>query len=122
MVKLQWNSPFTVLSVENENVPLLSFERIMEIFKRQVFMSVYCDQGHPITYKITAIQFSYMRVQIKDSDDYYLLPVWDFTGYMIHDWQMSPGDMAVARGFFHSMSILTINAVDGSVLDRFLGY
>ena len=122
VISLQWNSPFTVLSVENENVPLLSFDRIMEIFKRQVFMSVYCDQGHPITYKITAIQFSYMRVQIKDSDDYYLLPVWDFTGYMIHDWQMSPGDMAVARGFFHSMSILTINAVDGSVLDRFLGY
>ena len=122
VVKLQWNSPFTVLSVENENVPLLPFERIMEIFKRQVFMSVYCDQGHPITYKITAIQFSYMRVQIKDSDDYYLLPVWDFTGYMIHDWQMSPGDMAVSRGFFHSMSILTINAVDGSILDRFLGY
>lgn len=122
VVKFQWNSPFTVLSVENENVPLLSFERIMEIFKRQVFMSVYCDQGHPITYKITAIQFSYMRVQIKDSDEYYLLPVWDFTGYMVHDWQMSPGDMAVARGFFHSMSILTINAVDGSILDRFLGY
>ena len=110
VISLQWNSPFTVLSVENENVPLLSFERIMEIFKRQVFMSVYCDQGH------------HMRVQIKDSDDYYLLPVWDFTGYMIHDWQMSPGDMAVSRGFFHSMSILTINAVDGSVLDRFLGY
>lgn len=122
VISLQWNSPFTVLSVENENVPLLSFDRIMEIFKRQVFMSVYCDQGHPITYKITAIQFSYMRVQIKDSDDYYLLPVWDFTGYMIHDWQMSPGDMAVSRGFFHSMSILTINAVDGSILDRFLGY
>lgn len=122
VIRLQWNSPFTVTGVENENVPLLSFERIMEIFKRQVFMSVYCDQGHPITYKITAIQFSYMRVQIKDSDDYYLLPVWDFTGYMVYDWQMSPGDMAVARGFFHSMSILTINAVDGSVLDRFLGY
>ncbi len=122
VISLQWNSPFTVLSVENENVPLLSFDRIMEIFKRQVFMSVYCDQGHPITYRITGIQFSYMRVQVKDSDDYYLLPVWDFTGYMIYDWQMSPGDMAVARGFFHSMSILTINAVDGSVLDRFLGY
>ena len=122
VVQLQWRSPFTVTQVENENVPLLPFERIMEIFKRQVFMSVYCDQGHPITYKITAIQFSYMRVQIKDSDDYYLLPVWDFTGYMIHDWQMSPGDMAVSRGFFHSMSILTINAVDGSVLDRYLGY
>ena len=122
VISLQWNSPFTVLSVENENVPLLSFERIMEIFKRQVFMSVYCDKDHPITYRITGIQLSYMRVQIRDSDDYYLLPVWDFTGYMIYDWQMSPGDMAVAQGHFHNMSILTINAVDGSILDRFLGY
>ena len=122
VISLQWNSPFTVLSTENENVPLLPFERIMEIFRRQVFMSVYCDQGHPITYRITSIQLSYMRVQIRDSDDYYLLPVWDFTGYMIYDWQMSPGDMAVAQGHFHNMSILTINAVDGSILDRYLGY
>ena len=111
-----------MLSVENENVPLLSFDRIMELFKRQVFRSVYCDPGYDIRYRITAIRFSYMRVQIRESDDYYLLPVWDFTGYMVYDWQMSPGDMAVAQGFFHNMSILTINAVDGSILDRYLGY
>ena len=94
----------------------------MEIFKRQVFMSVYLDKGWHMTYCVTKVQFSYMRVQVRDKSDYYLLPVWDFTGYMVYDWQMSPGDMAVARGFFHSMSILTINAVDGSILDRFLGY
>ncbi len=122
VIQLQWNSPFTVLSVENENVPLLSFERIMEIFKRQVFMSVYCDKGHDITYRVTNIQLSYMRVQIKDSDDYYLLPVWDFTGYIIHDWPMTPGDRVSSQNFFSRMSILTINAVDGSILDRFLGY
>ena len=121
VISLQWNSPFTVLSVENENVPLLSFERIMEIFRRQVFRSMYCDPGHDISYRITAIQFSYMRVQIRDSEFYYLLPVWDFTGYMVYNWQMSPGNMAAAQEFFHNMSILTINAVDGSILDRYLG-
>ena len=122
VISLQWNSPFTVLSTENENVPLLPFERIMEIFRRQVFMSVYCDKGHDIRYRVTNIQFSYMRVQVKDSDDYYLLPVWDFTGYIVHDWPMSPGDTAISKGFYSNMSILTVNAVDGSIIDRFLGY
>ena len=122
VVKLQWNSPFTVTGVENENVPLLPFERIMEIFKRQVFMSVYLDEGHPMTYCVTKVQFSYMRVQVRDKSDYYLLPVWDFVGYVEHDWNMTPGERAVSRSLYNSMSVLTINGVDGSVLDRFLGY
>ena len=122
VIRLQWNSPFTVLSTENENVPLLPFERIMEIFRRHVFMSVYCDKGFDIHYRVTKIQFSYMRVQIQNSEEYYLLPVWDFTGYTVHDWPMSPGDTAVSNGFYSHMSILTVNAVDGSILDRYLGY
>lgn len=122
VIRLQWNSPFTVLSTENENVPLLPFERIMEIFRRHVFMSVYCDKGFDIHYRVTKIQFSYMRVQIQNSEEYYLLPVWDFTGYTVHDWPMSPGDTAVSNGFYSHMSILTVNAVDGSIIDRFLGY
>ena len=121
VVKFQWNSPFTVTGIENENVPLLPFERIMEIFKRQVFMSVYLDKGWHMTYCVTKVQFSYMRVQIRDKSDYYLLPVWDFVGYVDHDWG-TPGDKAVSRALYNSMSILTINAVDGSILDRFLGY
>ena len=122
VVQLQWRSPFTVTQVENENVPLLPFERIMEIFKRQVFMSVYLDEGYDMTYKVTSIQFSYMRVQVPNSDEYRLIPVWDFIGYVVYDWDATPGEKAISQAFFERMSILTINAVDGSVIDRYLGY
>ncbi len=122
VVQLQWNSPFTVTRIENENVPLLPFERIMEIFKRQVFMSVYIDAGYDLTYKVTEIQFSYMRVQVQNSDEYRLVPVWDFIGYAVYDWETTPGQRAISQAFFNHMSILTINAIDGSVIDRYLGY
>lgn len=122
VVQLQWNSPFTVTRIENENVPLLPFERIMEIFKRQVFMSVYLDAGYDMTYKVAGIQFSYMRVQVPNSDEYRLVPVWDFIGYVVYDWDATPGEKAISQAFFERMSILTINAVDGSVIDRYLGY
>ena len=121
VVQMQWNSPFTVTGVENENVPLLPFERIMEIFRRQVFMSVYLDKGYDLTYCVTGIRFSYMRVQVKDSDEYYLLPVWDFMGYTAHDWEQTPGEQAISQGVDSHMSILTVNAVDGSIIDRYLG-
>ena len=112
MVKLQWNSPFTVLSVENENVPLLSFERIMEIFKRQVFMSVYLDEGYDMTYRVTSIQFSYMRVQVPNSDEYRLVPVWDFSG-VCYD---AEGKL-IGEGSF-----IQINAIDGTVYSASAGY
>lgn len=122
VVQLAWDCPFTVTSTENENVPLLSFERIMEIFRRQVFMGMYLDEGYDETYRITSIEFSYMRVKVQNSDEYYLLPVWDFLGYVEYDWDMTPGDRAVSQNFFRNMSILTINAIDGSIIDRNLGY
>jgi hypothetical protein len=63
-----------------------------------------------------------MRVKVQNSDEYYLLPVWDFLGYVEYDWDMTPGDRAVSQNFYRNMSILTINAIDGSILDRNLGY
>ena len=47
---------------------------------------------------VHSIRFSYMRVKKADSPDYWLLPVWDFD------------------------DILTVNAVDGSIVNRSAGY
>lgn len=124
VVRLQWNCPFTVTGVENENVPLLSFDRIMELFRQQIFRSIYLDSGHDMTYHITDIRLSYMRVKKQNSEGYYLLPVWDFIGYQIYDFDSgrSIGEINISRAFWSNHSILTINAVDGSILDRNLGY
>jgi hypothetical protein len=125
VVSLQWNYPFRVTSTENENVALLPFDTIMDIFRRQVFMNQYLDKGSDETIRITDVRFSYMRVKIRDSKEYYLLPVWDFLGYEVDsewDRKASPGELELARSWWNDQSLLTINAIDGSVINRNAGY
>ncbi len=113
LVTLSWLDPLEVLGVENENVTLLPFERIMEIFEKQVFMNVYLSGGER-TVKVTDVYFSYRCVKVKDSDQYYLLPAWDFVGY---------DTLIAGKGPVKwKDSILSVNAVDGSILNDLLGY
>lgn len=125
VVSLQWNYPFRVTGTENENVSLLSFDAVMDIFRRQVFMNQYLDKDCDETIHITEIRFSYMRVKIRDSAEYYLLPVWDFLGYDVDsEWaqKASAGELELARSWWNDQSLLTINAIDGSVINRNAGY
>jgi hypothetical protein len=128
VVRVEWNCPLRLLQKENANVKLLAFPEIMDIFRKQIFMEYYIDPEDPtlsdgtLTLDVQQIRLSLLRVQKPDSEDFYLLPVWDFLGYVEYDWDMTPGDRAVSQNFFRNMSILTINAIDGSVIDRYLGY
>lgn len=125
VVSLQWNFPFRVTDTENENIALLPFDEIMNTFRRQVFMNQYLDNGCDETIHITDIRFSYMRVKIRDSAEYYLLPVWDFLGYEVDsewDQRASAGELELARSWWNDQSLLTINAIDGSVINRNAGY
>ena len=113
LVTLSWLDPLEVLRVENENVSLLPFENVMEIFQKQVFLNVYLDSGER-TVKVTDVFFSYRCVKIPDSDQYYLLPAWDFVGY---------DTLIAGKGPVKwKDSILSVNAVDGSILNDLLGY
>lgn len=113
LASLTWGDPLEVLGVENENVPLLPFDKIMEIFEKQVFMNIYLDSGER-TIKVTDVYFSYRCVKKRDSDQYYLLPAWDFVGY---------DTLFGSKGSVKwKDSILSINAVDGSILNDLLGY
>lgn len=125
VVYLQWLYPFRVTGTENENVALLPFDEIMNVFRRQVFMNQYLDKGCDETIHITDVRFSYMRVKIRDSEEYYLLPVWDFLGYEVDsewDQKASPGELELARSWWNDQSLLTINAIDGSIINRNAGY
>jgi hypothetical protein len=53
-----------------------------------------------------------------------LVPVWDFFGVQIPDTSGYPDKKKAGLDYEHMMSgsLLTINAIDGSVIDRSLGY
>lgn len=125
---LTWYNAFDVVKTENENIALLPFERILELFKQQIFRSIYLDpaeKGDPESTEqmvVTRISLSYMKVKKKDApNERYLLPVWDFMGYT-YNARMPEKDLTGTKSWFSGQSLLTISAVDGSIIDRDRGY
>ena len=64
-----------------------------------------------------------MRVKKQDGNgESYLLPVWDFIGYIYDADRPQDRDSIVALNAYAAQSLLTVNAIDGSVIDRLIGY
>ena len=110
ITSLNWYNALEIVSTDSENVNLLPFEEIMDIFRSQIFRSIFLgtsdedpelwknEPDHSEVLTIQTVRFSYMRVKKPDSEEFWLLPVWDF------------GDC------------MTVNAVDGSIINRSAGY
>lgn len=119
-----------------EDAEIMGFNEIMEVFKVQApaegdlsrysrDSSVTADEVH-----VTRIELGYMPVNREDG--YVLTPVWDFFGYDRVTFDPdSLGDHEPAFGVDENnqisvnldrQSILTINAIDGSIIDRDMGF
>lgn len=116
LVSLNWLNYRTITENQADNVALIPFEKIMENAKQQFANAYSWNEGHEnCRIKIDKINLGYMLVAQKNNDEYNLMiPVWDFYGEMAYD-----GGEYTNQGCY---SLLTINAIDGSNIDRNLGY
>ena len=114
-----WQSPVEVVAEENSNVKTISFGDALASFKNHVkseytaskleFMGL---DGKDIKITVDEIRCGLTRIKIKDnSDEFYMIPAWEFRGKVEQNDTYS-GDIILA----------TINGVDGSVIDTYLGY
>ena len=116
IVEFLYFEPGEITEIINDNVEVISFEEALEIFRKQIFYEgVWTQQG--VTFSdltITKIQMNMFRLRLKDTNEYMYVPVWDFIGTWKTDfYETEPGK---------ELSFLTINAIDGSIIDRNLGY
>ncbi len=129
----QWYSPSKIVKSMSDNVTILSFDQVKNIFQDQIgYSNSWIDNDdHIISRKlfVTEIKLGMMRVSIKDSiDKYMVIPVWDFFGYTVDKYDaQQPGGYALDENneyanIIEAHSFLTINAIDGSVIDRGVGY
>ena len=99
-----------------------SFEDIKPIFEQMVVVS-YAPAGEgTVNISVDSVILRYTRISEEDSFDTGLLvPVWEFTGTITDEYgnSMNPSGNPTA---IKNTSILTINAIDGSVIDRAVGY
>ncbi|MBP3538957.1 MAG: hypothetical protein J6J62_03830 [Oscillospiraceae bacterium] len=125
-----WTNPYTEPEIIDDNAALLPFSDIQDIFAKMVFVkNHYLLEANRVNGFVTVrnmdidkLKLTLMRVRSKDSlSDGTIIPVWDFYGTVsarAADMQHS----ALVSDELHYGVVLSINAIDGTVVDRALGY
>jgi hypothetical protein len=112
-----------------EDMPLMDFESINEVFKD------YCEykfswvptgndvpEDMTVTININEVELNLMMTPEKDNlESYIMIPVWDYIGDIDYD-EPYVGQDGYTYDGQKNVAILTINAIDGTVIDREQGY
>lgn len=119
IIGFEWESPPEIIETINENVSIKAYDEIIEIAEKilpmQFAKEVLAENKREIT--ICEMSMNMMRVAKRGTDnEYYYLPVWDLLGYYGDEENKDTESTNRKRAF------LTINAVDGSVIDRNIGF
>lgn len=131
-----WTAPSTQPMVQQAQSALLPFEEIASIANTMLPEVIVGPKGTPLTkldqyngfetrmdVDITKVSLSLMRIRDKGFLQGTIVPVWDFWG--TSDWYDAEPN---AYGYqekgmnYEYQPMLTLNAVDGTVVDRQLGY
>ncbi len=117
------SNPYAIGDVQTEQVKLMDFDSIIHIYEQMMEISNanLAEWEKLRTYHIRKITFGYTRIYNPEADSTsgILVPVWDFFG----EFDSETDEETEKRSGEHSVrSLMTINAIDGSLIDRELGY
>ena len=117
LYQAKWHNPSRLVKkVENANV--LPWEEILEIAKQQLKYIVVPEEGKMAfgfddysDIVVEKIELGYTKMLVQDTyDQYQLIPTWNFMGY------------CSANPSKNDICFLTVNAVDGTIMEHRLGY
>ena len=114
---LYWYQPYDIVGTLQEDCSLLPFDSVMQVAGSilPLTLASYEREGTGAKARITDIRLGYLRVMRPDQPDMLtLIPVWDFYGTVTFNGSF------IQNWACHSW--LTINAIDGTVIDRQYGY
>lgn len=136
VLRFAWTAPSTKPVVRQAESTLLPFEEIAAIADTMLPEVIVGPKETPLTQldqyngfetrmdvDITKVSLSLMRIRDKGSLQGTIVPVWDFWG--TSDWyDAEPNDYGYQeKGMrYEYQPMLTLNAVDGTVVNRQLGY
>lgn len=129
VLTINYFSPSKVVEIINDNVELMSFDKIMERLETQMQIGGAWYSSEDIESReieIDKITLGLCRIANKDKQgEYLLVPAWDFFGQCTEIYKDGSKTAEEYKEFVEDEfghSYLTINAIDGSIIDRNLGY
>ena len=121
IVEMEWNAPYEILDTVVQSAALLPFSRIMEVCEMMIVVNNAYKTNASTELKITQIQLGLARItEQNDMNTGLLIPVWDVFGTATYHFEN--GGVEVYTMDDPGESFLTVNAIDGSIIDRGLGY
>lgn len=125
---VDFNNYYDVKETKTQEVKLKSFDEIIKTYEKMMLIqnAQWTEDEREQRYDIDRIVFGYTRIYepSTDSKNGILVPAWDFFG----SYTAKSTEEEKAQGTedytnsSKSKSYLTINAIDGSVINRSLGY
>ena len=144
IVQVCWDAPLQINEVVNNNVEVkIDAEQATDVITKQLFLQygdLYSGQAEKIEIEITGIRLGLARIRYRGNPgEYILVPVWDFYGDVKIKVNESASGQLIDElnkegGLVHPkvdgmyifnipfQSIGTINALDGTIINRDLGY
>ncbi len=127
IVGFNWRSPYAVADTVTENSNLISFDEVTDVFETMSLVvnawdgiAAYNPNLTAVDITVDHIEFGLTRITEENKRDSGLLvPAWDFFGTLT---QIHEVDGETKKYDDGPIPILTINAIDGSIINRSLGY
>lgn len=117
---------YDVGEIKTENLNLLSFDEIMQIYEKMILIdnASVTDYAEAQQINVSRITFGYTRIYepAASSQTGILVPAWDFFGGRTTQYKDEDGNVQTYENYDDTISLITINAIDGSIIDRELGY
>lgn len=118
-----WTNPYEVEKQSDENVFLLPFSDIQNVFQEMIFKKYQDFWGETEIkeeLRINEVRLGYMRIMEKGNVmEGSMIPVWDFFGSETFSYDEMAEPVTEDNPY---KCLLTINAMDGTIIDRDLGY
>ena len=127
IVGFSWRSPYVMAETVTQSSNLISFDEVTDVFET-MSMAVHAWDGYAegspdlkaVDIVVDHIKFGLTRITEENKRDSGLLvPAWDFFGTTTQIIDRNGQEKGYDDG---PIPILTINAIDGSVINRSLGY
>ena len=114
IVGFEWRNPDQQTALLSQKVGLVKFNQNIQTAKDNIFNKRYTAYNSKANIKITSIKLGMMRIMEKDQLMKFMdVPVWDFIGSLELDGKPD---------LFGEQSFATVNAIDGSFINREWGY
>lgn len=123
LAEFVWTNPYEVEKLSDENVFLLPFSDIQNVFQEMIFKKYQDFWGETRVEEelcIREVRLGYMRIMEKGNVmEGSMVPVWDFFGSETFCYDEMEEPVTEDSPY---KCLLTVNAMDGTIIDRDLGY